>query len=250
MEGFIDIHTHLLPGVDDGAQNRAEALKLIRMAYENGTRAIVLTPHFRGRFKKNTPEMLQAVFEDLSEAVKQELPEMELFLGNEAYYEQELPELLAQKRVLSLNNTDYCLLEFSPGVLRSQVITGVSEVIRYGFTPIIAHAERYDVLRKSSDLLDEVLDMGALIQLNADSVIGNRGFAVKLFCNRLLKKEKVHFIATDAHDDKNRTPLLRECFLHINKKFGTEYAHQLFLHNPRTVIEAVRTEAVSLLDNL
>lgn len=250
MEGFIDIHTHLLPGMDDGAPNKAEALKLVHMAYENGTRVIVLTPHFRGRFKKNMPEMLQAVFEDFSEAVKQELPEMELFLGNEAYYEQALPELLVQKRVLTINNTDYCLLEFSPGVLRSQVITGVSEVIRYGFTPIIAHAERYDVLRKNGDLIDEVLDMGALIQLNADSVMGKRGLVVKLFCNRLLKKEKVHFIATDTHDDKNRPPLLRECFFYIKKKFGTEYAHRLFMDNPRTVIEEARSEESSLLGNL
>lgn len=242
MRGFVDIHTHLLPGVDDGAPNMTEALQLVRMAYEHGTRAIILTPHFRGRFKKNTPEILQAVFEELLETVKQELPDMELFLGNEAYYEQALPELLVQKRVLTINNTDYCLLEFSPGVLRSQVITGVSEVVRYGFTPIIAHAERYGILRKSDDLLGEILDMGALIQLNADSIMGKRGLVIKLFCNKLLKKGKVHFVATDAHDNKNRPPLLRECFLYINKKFGSEYAHRLFSDNPRMVIEDMLSE--------
>ena len=237
MNGFVDIHTHILPSVDDGAPNIPKALKLVRMAYQNGTRAIILTPHYRGKFKKNTPERLRTVFSELSQAVKQELPQMELYLGSEAYYEQELPVQLTEGNVLTINNSRYCLLEFSPAVLRSQVIVGVSEVIRHGFTPIMAHIERYHVFRKCDDLLDEVLDMGALIQLNADSIMGKHGLFIKLYCNKLLKKQLVHFVATDAHDDSNRPPLLRECFLLINKKYGTEYSHRLFSDNPRAVIE-------------
>lgn len=243
MDGFVDIHTHILPGVDDGAPDIPEALRLLRMAYQTGTREIILTPHFRGRFKKYTPEQLQTVFSELMQAVKRELPQMKLYLGSEAYYEWELPELLAEKSVLTINNSRYCLLEFSPGVLRSQVVTGVSEIVRYGFIPIIAHVERYDVFRKAYDLLDEVVDMGALIQINADSVLGKHGFRIKWFCDSILKAEKVHFVATDAHDEKNRPPILRECFLRINKKFGPEYAQQLFWFNPRALLDDVFPEA-------
>lgn len=237
MNGFIDIHTHLLPGVDDGARNMTEALKLVRMAYQNGTRAIVLTPHFRGKFKKNTPEQLQEVFSAFAQRVKRELPQMELYLGNEAYYEQELPTRLAEKRVLTINNSRYCLLEFSPGTLRSQILVGVAETVRNGFIPIIAHAERYGAFRKNDDLVDEVLDMGALIQMNADSIMGKHGLFIKLFCSRLLKERKAHFVATDTHDDTIRPPLLRECFLHVHRKYGSEYARQLFISNGQRVIE-------------
>ena len=236
MDGFIDIHTHLLPGVDDGAADMTEALRLVHIAYQNGTRAIVLTPHYRGRFKKSSAERSQTEFSAFSNMVKQEIPQMKLYLGSEAYYERDLPRLLMEKAVLSINNSRYCLLEFSPGVLRSQLTTGVSEVIGHGFTPILAHAERYNVLRKQDDLLDEVLNMGALIQVNADSIMGKRGFLIKMFCNRLLGRKQVHFVASDAHDDKIRPPMLRKCFLHIHKKYGAEFARQLFFENAHTVL--------------
>lgn len=236
MNGFIDIHTHLLPGVDDGAADMTEALRLVRIAYQNGTRAIVLTPHYRGRFKKSSVERLQAGFSEFSNMVKHEIPQMELYLGHEAYCERELPRLLAEKAVLTIHNSRYCLLEFSPGVLRSQLTTGVSEVVGQGFTPIIAHAERYNVLRKQDDLLDELLNMGALIQVNADSIMGKRGLLIRMFCNRLLGRRQVHFVASDAHDDKMRPPILRKSFMYIHKKYGAEFAHQLFFENAHAVL--------------
>lgn len=236
MNGFIDIHTHLLPGVDDGAPNMTEALKLVRMAYQNGTRVIVLTPHYRGRFKKNSPAWIQETFSVFSKMVEKELPQMKLYLGNEVYYEQETPKLLADKRVLSINDTHYCLLEFGPGALKSQIITGVAETIRNGFVPIIAHVERYDICCRADGLIDEVLAQGALLQVNADSIMGKHGLKVKFFCHNLLKEQKVHFIATDAHDINKRPPLLRECFLRIHKRYGSEYAHQLFYDNALAII--------------
>lgn len=237
MKGFTDIHTHILPGVDDGAQDMVEALNLVRMAYKDGTRTMILTPHYRGKYKRNTPMWLQEVFSVFKTMVALEMPQMQLYLGNEVYYEQEAPERLAEHQVLSMNDSHYCLLEFSTGSLRSQVITGVSETVRNGFTPIIAHAERYDIFRSDKGLTDEVLEMGALIQLNADSIMGKHGRKIASFCDHLLKQEKAHFIASDAHDAINRSPLLRECWWKIYKKYGTEYASQLFYDNALAVIE-------------
>ena len=158
-------------------------------------------------------------------------------MGNELDYEADAPEALAAKRVLTLNNSRYVLLEFRTNSLRSQITAGVSETVRSGFVPIVAHVERYDVSRTDATLTDELLNMGALLQLNADSILGANGYGVKRFCHKLLKERAVQFVASDAHDCKHRPPLLRECFLQVQKKYGQEYAAELFYGNAQAVIE-------------
>ena len=237
MNGFTDIHTHILPGVDDGAQGMPEALRLLRMAWDNGTRTVILTPHYRGKYKENTPAWLQENLLLLKGMAGIEFPDMRLYLGNEIAYEADAPEALFTKRVLTLNGSRYALLEFRTNSLRSQITAGVSETVRNGFVPIVAHVERYDVSRKDLTLTEELLEMGALLQLNADSILGTNGYGVKRFCHKLLKERAVQFVASDAHDSKHRPPLLRECFLHVRKKYGMDYAEALFYGNAQAVIE-------------
>lgn len=236
IKGFIDIHTHLLPEADDGAADISQARQMLRAAWKDGTRTMILTPHYRGIYKENTPAYLQEKFEQLGEMIEGDFPGMKLYLGNEVHYQTEVPERLAAGRILPLADSQYVLLEFQSSSLRSQVITGVVETSRCGFTPIVAHAERYDIFRKDSTLVEEVLELGALIQLNADSVMGKHGLGVKLFCHKLLKAQDAHFIASDAHDTKKRPPLLRDCFLWVRKKYGAEYAARVFYHNAQAVI--------------
>jgi len=107
-----------------------------------------------------------------------------------------------------------------------------------GKTKRLVHlAALEDIARKELDLVDELLDMGALLQLNADSILGTNGFGIKHFCYKLLREQKVHFVASDAHDTTHRPPLLRECFLKTHKKYGAEYAAALFYDNAQAVIE-------------
>ena len=237
MNSFSDIHCHLLPGVDDGAKDIADAMEMLAIAYEDGIRTIVFTPHYRGRYKKNTPEQLRKVFFQLRQCVAEAFPDMRLYLGQEIAYEQDAPSALQEQRALTLGDSDYCLLEFSPDALGSRILSGVAETLRYGYWPIVAHAERCMALRKDPSLVDEILHMGGFIQLNADSVMGRWGFRVKHFCGKLLKEEKAHFIATDAHDAKDRPPKLRDCWQKVSKKYGNEYAARLFESNVRAVTE-------------
>lgn len=236
QQGFVDIHTHILPGVDDGAADLAGAMKLLRMAHEDGTSAIVLTPHYRGRYRRNTPQQLRERYDALCDEVRKELPDLHLYLGNEAGWERELGEKMVEERVLTLNDTPYVLLEFEFGCRRAQMLDGVMEVVNCGYTPIIAHVERYDIFRKDKRLADEVLSMGALLQINADSVLGKRGFSHKRCCRRLLKRGQVHFIASDAHDPVHRPPLLRECFTYISKRYGEDYARLLLRDNAQAML--------------
>lgn len=236
MDSFIDIHTHILPGVDDGSKDVLEAIRLARLAWEDGTRVLFLTPHYRGGYKENSPAWLRESFSLYKQMLQQSLPEMELVLGSEAHYESQLPQLLENGRVLPMGDTRYVLLEFTNNALRSTILEGVSEVSRSGFTPVIAHAERYAAFRKDAALADTVLDMGALIQLNAQSVLGCHGWAVRQYCHRLLREEKAHFIASDAHDVRHRPPLLKKCFQHVCRKYTREYACRLFRENAQAIL--------------
>lgn len=237
MNGFIDIHTHILPGVDDGAADMQEALRLVQKAHQYGTGVLFLTPHYRVDFADYSPKRLQEIFAQLQEQVARELPDMKLCLGTEIRFDGEVPEKLRQGEILSMNGSNYVLLEFSRYALRTQILLGVSELLRYGYTPIIAHAERCDTFRTFPNLADEVRNLGAYIQINADSVMGAHGFAVKRLSRKLLKEGKVHFVATDAHDSQNRVPALNRCFSWVCKKYGQDYATQVFFENARMIVE-------------
>lgn len=229
--GFVDIHTHILPGVDDGALNMDEALELVRMARMNGTAHLVLTPHYRGRWRSNTPQLLRRQFDQLVALAKEAVPDMTLYLGNEAAIEREVGDKVAEGRILPLHNSRYVLLEFSYDTSRIQMVDGVMGVISSGYTPVIAHAERYRIIQKDKKLAGDLLEVGALIQLNADSIMGKCGLGIKWTCGRLLRKGMVQFVASDAHDPKERPPLLKDCYDHVCKRYGRDYADAIFREN-------------------
>jgi len=236
VEGFVDIHTHILPGVDDGAQDLSQSLELLKQAYSQGMGALILTPHYRGRYRNNVHQRLTAIFQELCQAAGKECPDLELYLGCEVGYELDVSEKVTDGTVLSLNGTQYVLLEFQQGSFRSRIMEGVLEVLNFGYVPIIAHAERYDAFRQHPKLADEVTQLGALIQLNADSVLGKCGLGIKRYCHKLLKARLVHFVATDAHDLKDRKPELKRCYEKLRKRYGQEYADVLLIRNGRTVL--------------
>ena len=234
--GFIDLHTHILPGVDDGAKDMDTALQLLEMAWENGTGTVVLTPHYRGRYKRTTPRELQEIFEELSRRAAERLPGMRLYLGHEAANEHDLSDKLLAGEVLTLAGTRYVLVEFDERCYRSRVLSSVLDLVNSGYIPIIAHVERYEIFRKTDSLAAEVISMGAMLQVNAGSVMGKLGLGVKLYCGKLLRRGQVHFIASDGHDEKRRPPVLRACYEHIRKRCGKTYAGALFAGNAEKIL--------------
>lgn len=233
MEKFIDIHCHLLPRVDDGAANMEDAVALMNMAVEDGTGLLVLTPHYRGRYRKNTPQELAGVLERL----KKKAPKgLELRLGCEVGYEPEVAEKLTEGRVLTMDGGKYVLLELDIGVTPLQVIAAVQELLGGGYIPILAHIERFPVFLKNKNLVLKTQELGALIQINGDSVMGRWGFSVKRYCKWLLTRRLAHFVASDGHDLVHRPPKLGQCYEHIRKKYGEDYASALFWGNARVVL--------------
>lgn len=233
---FVDLHTHILPGVDDGAENLETALEMLQRAWENGTGTLFLTPHYRGRYKKNTPQHLREIFDELSRKASERFPELRLYLGHEAGNEHELADKLLSGRVMTLGGTCYVLLEFDEHCYRSGVLSSILNLINSGYIPVIAHVERYEIFRKNHSLAGEVINMGAMLQVNAGSVMGRHGLGVKLYCQKLLRRGQIHFVASDAHDLKDRPPVLNACFARISKRYGRDYAQAVFAGNAERIL--------------
>jgi protein-tyrosine phosphatase len=224
--------------VDDGAEDMMMARMMLLRALEQNIYAVFCTPHSEAfRYSKDGARI---IFDRLKHNVESVYPDVKLYLGCEVYCEARIMDQVLEDlntgRYPTMNNSKYVLMEFYGGVEQDNAMSCVEAMVNGGYTPIIAHVERYGVFRRDKTLADEVLSMGALLQLNADSVLGKRGFALKRCCHRLLKQGKAHFIASDAHDRHRRPPALRECFEYVRKHYGEDYAWVLMRDNARALL--------------
>ena len=236
MDSYIDIHSHILPGIDDGAENFEMSMRMLRTAEENGIGSIILTPHNKPGRHNASPESIQALLERLREEAVQNGIGVKLYAGNEIYYRSGVVEMLEERKACPMAGSSYVLLEFGPMDDYDYIRQGIYQVQSGGYQPILAHGERYESLASSLKRVEGLVRMGCYIQVNAGSIMGDNGFASRRFTRSLLKWELVHFVATDAHKDKGRAPYMRRCGEYLAKKFGEEYAGRLLRENPASVI--------------
>lgn len=236
---FVDIHCHILPGVDDGAMDVAQSQKMLRMAAQEGICEIVTTPHYKAsRSRRNvSSEKIKQLVEELQQWLDNENIPIRLYVGNEILYNYEIDNLLEEHSVCSLAGSFYVLMEFSPKDEYAYIKSGVQKVLMAGYVPLIAHIERYDALRKRTERIEELIDMGAYMQVNAGSITGRGGWRTKRCVLRWMKQELIHVVATDAHDDVERVPALAKAAQIVEKKLGGSRAEKLFYRNPRRIIE-------------
>ena len=233
---LTDIHCHILPGVDDGAKSIEESLEMLKIASENGIHRIILTPHNKPGHKNIHTADMDVLIEKLQERIKKSGIKITLIGGNELYYRMELSEEIRAGRARTMADSRYVLIEFSPMDDYDYIRNGIYNLLSEGFFPIIAHVERYKCLLEHPDRVKDLSGMGAYIQVNAGSVMGEAGLLAKGFTRRLLKHELVHFVATDAHDTKKRAPELKKCADYIVKKYGEDAAVNIFINNPESII--------------
>lgn len=234
---YIDIHSHILPGIDDGARDLDMSLAMIQTAYQEGIRAIVATPHYHPAKCRMHYEELLEHFEDFKKKIKEYCPEMELFLGREVYYTSDLLEELEEDSMFMIGRSHIILVEYDPTVDYSYLRTSINNLIQMGYTPLIAHVERYLCMVEEWQRTEELVSMGALIQINQASVIGETGRPIRKFVKRLLKEQLVHAVGTDAHSNGRRSPVLNKCAEYIYKKYGYDYARQILRDNAARIIQ-------------
>ena len=236
MKGLYDIHCHILPGVDDGARNMEESLWMLNKEYQEGVRHVILTPHFRYDMFEPHMNIVTRQFMQLRRAAMNIGDEgMRLYLGCELHSSMDMVECLKKGRRLTLAGSRYVLVEFSNGDEKNYIEERVRSLLMNGFIPIIAHVERYKATRNDIGFLTELKDMGAHIQVNADTISGQDGFGAKTFARKVMKHGLLDFVGSDGHRKTERIPEIGKCVAKMEKTMGSEYVKKIFIKNPRTI---------------
>lgn len=234
--GYIDIHSHILPNMDDGSHSLRQSLSMLGIACEEGIGRMIATPH--NMPGKGCPDaaLVRAAVEKLSEqAMREDLP-VEIFCGTEYYYREEVLELLEAEQGITLGNSDCILVEFDPMVDRIYFRNALRNILGTGYRPVVAHVERYGRVMEDIALLYDLKKMGTLLQVNALSVTGENGRQTKKGVRKLLKESLVDFVATDAHSDGRRAPYMAKCAEVLYRKYSRDYADALLYGNAERLI--------------
>lgn len=224
---MIDIHCHILPGIDDGPKMLNESIEMAKEAVGEGIKTIIATPHHRNNKYNNTKEsILENVHRFNVELEKEKIP---LFVlpGQEVRIFGEIVEALQNNEILPLNNTRYLFIEFPSASVPRYAEKLLYDLQRSGLIPVIVHPERNKELLENPLILYNLVKNGALTQVTAASVAGYFGKSIKKFSEQLIEHNLTHFIASDAHNNHNRSFKLNEAYDFIEANYGIDYVYLL-----------------------
>ncbi len=230
---MIDIHCHILPGVDDGAKTLEESVAMVEIAAASGTTDIVATPHANPRYGFD-PELNERKMAQLGRATDHLV---RLHLGCDLHLSaMNIEDALANPAKYAINHRSYVLVEFSEFL----ILPSSREIFRRmqsaGMTPIITHPERNQLLASNPSQIQAWVEQECLIQVTAQSFLGRFGKRAKEVAEQLTSTGVVHFVASDAHDPQDRTPVLAEAYRHVAGAYGGDEAERLFVTNPKAAL--------------
>ncbi|MBN2001082.1 tyrosine protein phosphatase [candidate division KSB1 bacterium] len=233
---YIDIHSHVLPGIDDGAENWDVSLEMLRQAEQDGIEEVICTPHILSQSDFDREEEILSLLGELKTRARETGITIRMYPGSELYIQ---PHFQLEKKIATLaQNGRYFLIEFSMSMIPDFVAKKFFELILDDKTPIIAHPERNASVLSQPDKALSLVQRGALLQINAGSLLGRFGKNVKDVAHKLLDANIVHFIASDAHDAKSRPLKLSAAFHYVQENWGPEKARLLFYDNPKKMLSA------------
>ena len=236
--GMVDVHCHVLPGVDDGAPDVETAIGFLRAAQAGGTRAIVATPHQHPGRYPNDGATLRAAYDLLLEAraaAGEELPEV--LLGAEVHLDHDLPARVEAGELLTLAGGPYLLLELPDQFAWPDVEDAVWRLRLADRVPVIAHPERCGPVLREPARLRRLVDLGCLVQVTGSSVAGVFGEPCRAQTEEFLRQGLVHVVASDAHDLRRRTPDLAPARRAVEALLGGAAAARLFEEHPLALLE-------------
>lgn len=236
---MIDIHSHILPGMDDGAQDMFDTLEMVDMAARNGVKTIIATPHcniprgYTNYLDEEYKECIQAV----REAVREEGIPVRILPGAEALGTPDLPELVQAGKIMTLNNSRYLLVEFLFDEDPEFVNRILDEVKELKIIPVIAHPERYKFVQRDPNLVYEWRTKGYPTQINKGSVRGKFGTRAMETAFLLLDHNLVSVVASDAHRPRFRTTNMTKAYQELLENYPEQYVELLFNENPRRICQ-------------
>lgn len=236
---MIDIHTHILPGLDDGAACMEESLALLRTAERQGMRAVIATPHASEQYPAHPPQEIIRLTAQVQREAERMGSRCLIYPGEEIMYREDIFEQLRQGRLLTLAGSPYILVEFHAGTPYSQVRSAVRTAVQHGYRPVLAHAERYACLREEGRT-GEIVREGAYLQMNYESLLGAWYDSDTAWCRRTIRRGQIHFLATDMHNIKDRRPRAAEALLWLGKRADPGYVRRLLYGNALKVLNGRR----------
>lgn len=232
MQEIIDMHAHVLPGIDDGAANMEEAKEMLQMAYSQGIRKIIATPHYKRGQKL---EHFMALSRKLQQIAHEIHKQYNLYLGQEILYHEDILENLKEKKALTMCGSAYVLVEFPPLVSYSRLYQGIRKIILARYIPILAHMERYHCLRKKGRV-NELINSGCMLQMNYSSIAGSRFNREVRWCRCQIQEEHIHMLGTDMHHLHERTPEIKKSLIWLKKNCSMELYQKLVSFNAQKVL--------------
>lgn len=232
---FVDIHTHILPGIDDGAKNTDESLRIINEAVDSGVKAIMLSPHFP--FNNLGLDRITREFESLRRIVSENSIDISLHLGAELALSPDIPQLIKGDKRLTVNGKGkYALIELPFSGIPMYASSIFFQLLTMGVTPIWAHPERCVDVFNDYTVVSSYVNNGVLMQINAGSLLGKYGRDVRSCAVSMVKKGFCHILASDIHRSGDIGMLLRDAFSSLEKTVGYERALDIVFSNPSKVI--------------
>ena len=231
---FLDMHTHVLPGVDDGARFMEESLEMLRNAAASKVAAVVATPHCNitpGWLNYNNAEF-RGRFLQLRDAAKDAGIPVQIIAGAEVRVTEDLPRLIREGKVLTINGGKYILLEFMAWAPVDYCNDHLSEIRSQGLIPMVAHPERYTAVQKEPAAVGQWLEMGCHVQLTSGSILGKFGSAARRASEYLLRNDMVACVASDAHSSTWRTNYLLDVYDHLCVNYNPRYAQAMMWETP------------------
>lgn len=233
MKAMIDVHAHVLPGLDDGARQMEESVQMLRKLASMGFAGVIATPHYSRR--RELYGMEQLILE-LQQRVREYLPDFFIYPGQETYYHDELTDRLRQGKAFTMAGSRYVLVEFDPNVSYSMMYQGIRKLSGAGYDPILAHIERYGCLRKENHL-QELVSAKCLLQMNYESLQGKWFDREVRWCRKQVEAGTIDLLGSDMHRMDYRPPEFGEALKWLEQHISPEYLDQLTRRNPLRIID-------------
>ncbi|MEH7549079.1 tyrosine-protein phosphatase [Neobacillus vireti] len=231
---MVDIHCHILPGIDDGAKNMSDSISMASEAEKEGIRTIIATPHLNNQYD-NRKDLIVAKVDELNHVLKAEGVNVNILPGQEPRIYGDILEDFEKDEIQTLNNSQYIFIEFPSNHVPRYTEKLLFDLQVKGLTPIIVHPERNSELIERPELLYKLVEKGALTQVTASSVCGYFGKKIKSFSMQIIEANLTHFIASDAHNINSRSFKMMEAYDFIDGQYGTDYVY-LFKENAELLV--------------
>lgn len=244
---MIDLHAHILPGLDDGAVDMDEAIRMCRVAESDGIDTIVATPHTGNGVYMNGRDCILAAVADLNRRLREEGMSVKILPGADVHVNHDMAGMLAAGNAMTVNDRGrFMMVELPHHMIPPNFQDWIFALKLKGITPIITHPERNLSIKKHMEELHAWVKLGALVQITAMSLTGHFGDGARQSAREMLKGNLVHFIATDAHSVKHRPPVLSRARDAAAKLIGETEADHLVVTNPRSILEGKPVDSSAL----